>query len=278
MAADDPPGGEGGVVRHESDRQDHSDSIELFVEDLRRLRDELEVPPTWDAMVHRARNRGVRVSRSTLHKVAKLDGLPSELAVRGYLTALSRDPAEVERWVARRTALVALPGEQDAAEVTTRPPGRTRWRWWVAIAATLLVTNVVTGFVVRRISTPAPVTAPAATGDNPLDTPCLDDAKVATSTYRNQQFLLEIVFSVRCRAAWARITRADDSALGNHVEVVIYRRSDPDGSTRQEAVEPDVKSAFTTLIVRADPTDRLCASGAVVTNDTRSAAMEPICI
>jgi hypothetical protein len=75
------------------------------------------------------------------------------------------------------------------------------------------------------------------------------------------------VFSVKCRAAWARITRADDSALGNHVEVVIYRRSDPDGNTRQEAVEPDVKSAFTTLIVRADPTDRLCAIGAVVTNE-----------
>jgi hypothetical protein len=85
------------------------------------------------------------------------------------------------------------------------------------------------------------------------------------------------VFSVKCRAAWARITRADDSALGNHVEVVIYRRSDPDGNTRQEAVEPDVKSAFTTLIVRADPTDRLCAIGAVVTNGTRSAAVEPIC-
>ncbi|QQQ79431.1 hypothetical protein IOD16_14095 [Saccharothrix sp. 6-C] len=41
-------------------------------------------------------------------------------------------------------------------------------------------------------------------------------------------------------------TRKDDKALGNQVEVVIYRRSDPDGTTRQVALEPDVKSAFTT--------------------------------
>lgn len=263
-------------MQHESDRQDQGDSVERFVGDLRRLRDDLEMPPTWDAMVHRAKIRGVRVSKSTLHKIAKLEGLPSALAVRGYLTALSKDPAEVDRWVARRTALIALPGEQDAAEFATLLPGRTRWRW-VAIVATLLITNVLTGLIVHRISTPEPTSAPAATGDNPLDTPCLDDAKIATSTNKNPQFLLEIVFSVKCRAAWARITRTDDSALGNRVEVVIYRRSDPDGSTRQEAVEPDVKSAFTTLIVRADPTDRLCAVGAVVTNDTRSATVEPIC-
>lgn len=43
---------------------------------------------------------GVRVGKSTLHKVANLDGLLSELAVRGYLTALSRDLADVERWLA----------------------------------------------------------------------------------------------------------------------------------------------------------------------------------
>ncbi len=47
--------------------------------------------------------------------------------------------------------------------------------------------------------------APAATGDNPLDTPCLDDAKIVTSTNKNPQFLLEIVFSAKCHAAWARI-------------------------------------------------------------------------
>lgn len=264
-------------MQHESARQDQGDSVERFVGDLRRLRDDLEVPPTWDAMVHRAKTRGVRVSKSTLHKVTKLEGLPSELAVRGYLTALSKDPAQVDRWVARRTALVALPDEHDTAEFTTRSASRTRRRWWAAVAATLLITNVLTGFVVHRNSTPDPNPVLAATGDNPLDTPCLEDAKVATSTNANQQFLLEILFSVTCRAAWARITRADDSALGNHVEVVIYRRSDPDGSTRQEAVEPDVKSAFTTLIVRADPTDRLCATGAVVTNETRSGAVEPIC-
>lgn len=251
------------------------DAVERFVDDLRELRDDLPAPPTWDAMVHRARVRGVRVGKSTLHKIAKLDGLPSELAVRGYLTALGRDAAEIDRWTARRAALVAPADDHDAPQPAPRSQGR-RW-WWVGIVAALVVTNVTTGVVVRRMSTPEPPRAPSATGDNPLDTPCLADAKIATSTNRSPQFLLEIVFSVTCDAAWARITRTDDRALGNHVEVAIYRRSDPDGRTRQEAVEPDVKSAFTTMIVRADPTDRLCATGAVVTGGERSAAVDPIC-
>ena len=89
--------------------------------------------------------------------------------------------------------------------------------------------------------------------------------------------LLEILFSAKCRAFWARITRSDDRALGNHIEVSLYRRSEPDGSTRQDAVEPDVKAAFTTLIVRSDPTDRLCATGATLTDGTRVTAVEPIC-
>lgn len=273
------------MVGDESELQGREDSVEVFLGDLRRLRDDLEVPPTWDAMVRRAKSRGVRVGKSTLHKVAKLDTLPSELAVRGYVTALSRDSADIEPWLARRAALatahtgepVDAPGPEDVA----RLPAPSRWRRWTAVMAALLVTNVVTGVVVYSLSAPDPQpphdTIQAETGDNPLDTPCLTDAKVATSTSANPEYLLEILFSVKCRAAWARITRRDDKALGNQVEVVIYRRSDPDGTTRQLAVEPDVKSAFTTLIVRSDPTDRLCATGAVITDGTRSAAVDPIC-
>ncbi|ONI91018.1 hypothetical protein ALI144C_02025 [Actinosynnema sp. ALI-1.44] len=64
---------------------------------------------------------------------------------------------------------------------------------------------------------------------------------------------------------------------GNHIEVSLYRRSDPNGSTRQNAIEPDVKGAFTTLIVRNEPSDRLCATGAIVIDGTRVAAGEPLC-
>lgn len=268
--------------------QDRADLIERFVNELRELRDEVEVPPTWDAMVHRAKIGGVRVGKSTLHKIAKLDVLPSELAVRGYVTGLGMSATDVERWVARRTRLAELPAGwstnddsgQREAMLTPTLSGRPGWRWWLAAAAALLVTNVVTGLVVDRVSPPKPAqnTVQATTGDNPLDTPCLGNAEIAASSTKSRQFLLEIVFSAKCRAFWARITRSDDRALHNRVEVSVYRRSDPHGSTRQDAVEPDVQSAFTTLIVRNDPTDRICAIGAILTDDTRTDAVEPICI
>jgi hypothetical protein len=272
-------------VQDGSQRQDPEDSVEAFIGDLRKLRDDLTDPPTWDAMDRRAKSGGVRVGKSTLHKIARLDTLPSELAVRGYVTALRRDPADIDHWMARRaafdTAHAGQPADHPGPEDRTRSPARSRWRLWLAVGAALVITNVVTGIVVYRASTSDPRTPPdkaqVMTGDNPLKTSCLADARVATSTNANPEYLLEILFSAECSAAWARITRKDDRALGNHVEVVIYRRSDPDGTTRQPAVEPDVKSAFTTLIVRSDPTDRLCATGAVITDGTRSAAVDAIC-
>lgn len=267
--------------------QDRDDSAKTFVGDLRGLRDGLDVPPTWDAMVRRAKARGVRVGKSTLHKIAKLDALPSELAVRGYLAALGIADAEIDRWVARRATMagpladqVADDAEFAVEERSARLRGGPGWRWWAAAGAVVLGTNVVTGFVVHRTSALPPSgqsTVQAATGDNPVNTPCLADAEIATSTNKNPQFLLEIVFSAKCRAFWARITRSDERALGNHVEVSLYRRSDPTGSTRQNAVEPDIKGAFTTLIVRDDSSDRLCATGAIVTDGARVVAVEPIC-
>ncbi len=271
----------GGMVADGSAAPDPTDSVDRFVTDLRRLRDALDRPPTWDAMVRRAKKHGVTVSRGTLHSIASTDRLPSELAVRGYVSALIDDLALIAGWLDRRSALTAPP--TDLGDPTPPAPPthrRHRVRWWVTGAAALLVTNAVTALIVRNASAPAPqiTTAPhVATGDDPGRTPCVDDAKIATSTNKNPQLLLEILFSVKCQAGWARITRYDDKSLGNRVDVSIYRRSDPDGDTRQDATEPDVQSAYTFLIVRTDGTDRLCATGAIVTNGSPSTTVEPIC-
>ncbi len=106
---------------------------------------------------------------------------------------------------------------------------------------------------------------------------CLDDAEIAASSTKNPEFLLELVFSAKCQAGWARVIRRDGNALANQIEVEIYRRSDPAGTSRQKATEADVQAAFTTMIVRTDPSDRLCATGAILTGGNRLGAVEPVC-
>jgi hypothetical protein len=43
--------------------------------------------------------------------------------------------------------------------------------------------------------------------------------------------------------------------------------------TRQEALEPDVNSGYTTLIVREDPSDRLCADGSITAGQAKISAL-----
>ncbi|MEO6087826.1 MAG: DUF2690 domain-containing protein [Umezawaea sp.] len=106
----------------------------------------------------------------------------------------------------------------------------------------LLVTNITTGVIVYRVATPDPVgQARGATGDNPLMSQCLDDAEIAASSTKNPEFLLELVFSAKCQAGWARVTRRDDNAQANQIEVEIYRRSDPTGTSRQKPPRPTSK-------------------------------------
>lgn len=145
----------------------------------------------------------------------------------------------------------------------------------------LLITNLVTGFVVADVvGTPGDNSRTGErvnTGADPERTECVKDAKIAGSNDSNPKFLLEILFSPTCGAGWGRLTRTDHAGLGNQINVSIYRRSDPEGTTRQDAVEPDVDSAYTTLIVRENPTDRLCVTGSISVAGSTEAA-PPICV
>ncbi|MFD3427314.1 DUF2690 domain-containing protein [Nocardia fluminea] len=259
------------------------DSIAVFAADLRALKN--QYPKTsYEMMERRLRRRGIDIGRSTLNNAIKPTTLATERTIRAFVLALGEDQATPDRWAARRNTLTPPletgPGtEPEPAVPTPRPAGRSQLRF-VAAVAVLIATNTVTAVLVRAC-TPSPVTDSVArtdpppvvqTGADPGKTHCRLDAKVAAGNNAKPQMLLEILFSHTCDAAWARITRYDNAGLGNRLEVSIYRRSDPHGPTRQDAVEPDVDSAYTTLIVRVDPTDRLCATGAVAT----AGHLEPI--
>ncbi|MFE2959480.1 DUF2690 domain-containing protein [Nocardia tengchongensis] len=153
--------------------------------------------------------------------------------------------------------------------------------WWGLLTIALLaVTNTVTALIVSSANSADHSSVDhvaVQTGDDPARTLCVQDAKLIADTVVEKKLHLEILYSVRCESGWGRITRLDDAGYGNRVKVTIYRRSDPTGPSRQEAVEPDVKSAYTTLIVRQDPTDRLCVVGSTFTGNDVTEAPEPIC-
>lgn len=119
--------------------------------------------------------------------------------------------------------------------------------------------------------------AHVATGDDGGRVQACSDAKIAVSA-DGPGFTTAVVFSAACNAAWGKITRHTGPDIGNTITVDIYRQADPNGPTRQHTTEPDVHSAYTTLIVRSDNSDRLCVTGSVTTGSRVEQVPYPLCI
>ncbi|MFE9577405.1 DUF2690 domain-containing protein [Nocardia sp. NPDC006044] len=255
------------------------DTVAAFAADLKALK-QLYPRLSYEGMERLLRRRGIDVGRSTLNNAIKPESLATERTVRAFVLALTNDERQAAQWVARRKSLIPKRDETNEPVQPAFEIGSVPRRWWLAAAAAVLVltaSNVATGVLVSSCDTPNRPDVPAAhTGDDAGKTPCRNDAKVAAS-FNRPQMLLEILFSHTCDSAWGRITRFDNAGRGNRLEVSIYRRSDPHGPTRQDAVEPDVDSAYTFMIVRADPTDRLCATGAITVGDHTEPAGQEIC-
>nr|WP_246461972.1 DUF2690 domain-containing protein [Nocardia transvalensis] len=147
----------------------------------------------------------------------------------------------------------------------------------VLLIVTNTLTALITGWIVR--DDPPSAGPSIVTGSNPLDTDCLKDVVTADSVLAGGGvFELKILYSAACNAAWAKVTRKDGAGFGNRITVTIFRRSDPQGQTRQFADEHDVDSAYTMVIVRQDPTDRVCATGSVTNGRAETTVEPPICL
>jgi len=273
-------------------------SIAEFAAGLRALRLEAE-SPTLARLQHDA-----GISRTVLSDAFAGKNLPSARTVDRIVRALGGDGAE---WVRRRDALAAsLEGETaseapDAAEAASSPAPTMRRRTAALTAIGAFVVGVlVAGGVSWFLSSAAVTQARADAADqarheltespvnpraqinvhngvDPAMTPCVNDAEVATSSTRSNNTLIEIIWSNKCYAGWARITRYDEKFSGNSMTVAIYPETAAQGPDRQTATEPNVQSAYTTLLVRPTPQTRLCAVG-VVTVDGESIDLgEPLC-
>ena len=249
-----------------------------FAAHLRRLRLEAG-SPTLAHLQH-----VTKISRTVISEAFAGRTLPSERTVDALVRALGGDVESAlhKRGELSRSTDQVIPAGPTAPEQTTAHGFSRRG------AVLLSISTFVAGVLVTLggVAAVSALTAPrfgepqitVANGADPAQTPCVDDAAVATGDTRADNSLLEIVWSDKCQAGWGRITRYDGKVAGNTVTIAIYPRTAPDGPLRQEATEHDVQGAYTTLVVRPTPDTLLCAEGSFTVDGTRIDLGDPLCI
>lgn len=262
------------------------DSPGLLAADLRALRLEADSP----TLVRLQSETGI--SRSVLSEAFAGKTLPTARTLDRLVRACGGDPTS---WIARRDRIAHAidPRGTDVQVEVTRAPRRTMRRGTAIVlcAAALLVgsfvSGVTSGLVVATLTRdqvaaalPKAVNERAqinvASGLDAAQTPCVDDAKVATGAQRNN-VLIEIIWSNKCYAGWARITRYD-AWENESVSVSLYPETAANGPLRQTASLGDVQGVYTPLIVRPTENTLLCAVGSYTVGGESVDAGDPICI
>lgn len=250
----------------ESDSPEAPDSIARFAADLRALRASAGSPT-----LTRLSNE-IGISRSVITDAFRGVKLPSARTVEGVVRTCEGD---VDHWLSRREALLA---ERSPGDDAPAPRVMIARRSAVVLAATTFILgSTMTAGIGALVGATLPPTPLVVTGEDPGVTPCVDDAAVATSDAREEGALLEILWSDKCQAGWGRLTRYDGLGGGNTLTVAIYPETAPTGPSRQEAVEHDVQSAYTNLIVRPTPDTLLCVEGSFTVDGDVVEVGVPLC-
>lgn len=264
------------------------DSVEKFAADLRLLRVSAGSPTLASLQ------NSTGISRTVLSDAFAGKQLPSARTVDGIVRACKGDTVD---WLRRRDQLAAklLAPEAEASTTTSaKRTGRVHWAVAAAIAiaafalgagASTIVASDVMGAQVttlkKQLAAAGPVNPHAQiqvrTGVDPAMTACVNDAKVAASEDRPHNTRIQIIWSNKCYAGWARIARYDGLEQNNEVMVSIYPETAPKGPDRQDATEPGVQGAYTTLVVRPSPNTRLCAVGSITVGTQTFSLGNPIC-
>ena len=235
----------------------YAEALEDFASELTKLRHKKNL--TIAALANRS-----GVSRTSVTTALGGKELPSARNVIAIAAACEVDEAPL---VTRRNQIARM-NDAPASRLKKPRSGAVPW-WWIPITAVFctLVASASVLALVDGIGAPHPAaTVSVATGQDPANTKCLDDAAVAAAQTTDKLYLLEIIYSDKCHAGWARLTRYDGAATGNTITVRIYPRESPNGADVQTATEHDVQSAYTTLLVRPTPKTLLCAQGSASVN------------
>lgn len=253
------------------------DSIESFAADLRALRLSKN-QPTLDRLAREA-----HISRTVISETLNGRQFPSARTVDRIVRALGGDAAA---WVARRDRLAdSRVQSAGIAEGGEAGPRTVRRRTTLLLVGAALAIGIAVGGGIGFAGGSAYMAAtPLAertqiavqNGLDPAKTACVNDAEVAVASERTNNTLLEIIWSNKCNAGWARATRYDENEAGNTITVSIYPQSNPDSEDRQTAKYANIRGLYTTLLVR--PTDdMLCAVAEMTLGDEVISLGEPLC-
>jgi len=185
-----------------------------FATELRLMR-ERAGSPSFRELARRA-----HFSVSTLAEATAGRRLPSEQVVRAFAAACGEDP---DSWAARLATVHRTPGDETPTpgDAPRTPPARRRGRLVVAGAVALAAGLYGVGFMTARAADPAPAvphtevastytpTFPASDGTDPALGGCAPDAvlvdKAPVEEAGRQVGALELKYSARCHAGWARL-------------------------------------------------------------------------
>jgi transcriptional regulator with XRE-family HTH domain len=190
------------------------DPVAEFAARLRDLRAQAGSPP------FRQLAKVTHYSSSTLAEATRGKRLPSEAVLRAFVTGCGAQPDE---WLARLRRAAAA---STAAQATVNHPepartamlnGRLRYTVNAAAALALLVTGGMLGAMIQHGQKPDLTRTPrsalaekrATDGADPIVAGCVKDARLVDKSpvllHGHQIGALEMIYSARCAAAWARI-------------------------------------------------------------------------
>ncbi|QII07877.1 DUF2690 domain-containing protein [Rhodococcoides fascians A25f] len=276
-------------ARSDEEGNDTVDSAEKLLAPFRAALVELnESRRGIDALAHRAKSLGYKpCSRSTMSNVQLCLTLPTATAVASYVAAVTGDDAtQVKKFVAWRDNIKAELDPSPAPAALPSPPNspirRTRWiRDCVIICTTVIVTAAATTAINYSLfrghetaSGPA-----VTTGHDPIEAGCIADAVRANLPTTSDQFTLVAVYSPSCNAVWGKAERLDGQGSGNTISVTTYRADEKDGPDTQTVVEHDVGNAYTPIVLRQGPTDRICVDGSMTIDEGQAVvdSIDPQC-
>ena len=272
------------------------DSVERLGADLSRLKDDYPSKLTLDALA-----RLSNTPKSTLSAALNGKKLPTPRTLAAIVTALDGEP---QSWLDRRERLrlaglgieldesasvspttpsdaPAAPDPVRAVDEPTSAKLQPRWLLILLLIAALIVGG---GIGAAITWTAIPIRDPynpgiVKTGDDPAAFPdCLSDAVIAAAETRQTDYLLEIIWSAKCRAGWGRITRNDEKSYGNRIQVTTYRSNDPDGPDTQRSDDPDTMVSYTYLLTSNGPSQPICVKGQVTDGTQVIDLGTPLCL
>lgn len=186
--------------------------------------------------------------------------LPSRKTVSVLVGVLGGDQ---EEWLRRWSRLRAAGLAPSAAATGRFRPENARKPGWrtVAVGAACLAVGFGGGVAVATLTPPDPSGVLAvATGADPWGEPkCLADGARKRFGTRADHYLIEVIWSDACQAAWGQVSRFDGERAGNRLTAKVFLPYEP--GSEQTATGSDVQTVHTSMLAQPGGVQEICVTG-----------------